>query len=165
IAGRAVARIRRRRWRRSTRPRPIGTPACRAARPIVMWSPPRAPAATARPPMRPAPRPSSVGQQTIRSARSCLAWGAEGRIDPACRGGIWARDLLDTRSLLRMLIKIEAGRTNSRNYRLLLPVFGAQEGGQTQGRTVVGSETIGKLPNAEVRRLSSVRKVEYEENS
>ena len=64
-----------------------------------------------------------------------------------------------------MLIKIEAGRTDSRNYRLVLPVFGAQEGGQTQGRAIVGSETIGKLPIAEVRRLASVRKVEYEENS
>jgi hypothetical protein len=66
------------------------------------------------------------------------------------------------------LIKIEAGRTASQNYRLVLPVFAPDERGvpgKTGGPTIVGSQTIGKLPVTEVRRLASLRKLEYDENS
>lgn len=57
------------------------------------------------------------------------------------------------------LIKAEVRGTDPRNYRLVLPTFK-----QEQGRWVlVGSETIGKLPVTEVRRLASVRKLEYKE--
>lgn len=66
-----------------------------------------------------------------------------------------------------MLIKIEAGRTASQNYRFVLPVFAPDERGanKTGGPTIVGSQTIGKLPVTEVRRLASLRKLEYDETS
>src|SRR5262245_1853021 len=60
------------------------------------------------------------------------------------------------------LIRMEAGRTDSRNYRFVLPVFGPPENGR---QAIVGSQTIGKLPVTEVRRLASARKLEYNENS
>lgn len=60
------------------------------------------------------------------------------------------------------LIRMELGRTDSRNYRFVLPVFGPQANGR---QAIVGSQTIGKLPVTEVRRLASARKLEYNENS
>ena len=56
------------------------------------------------------------------------------------------------------LIKAEAARLQPENYRLVLPTFGP-------GTSIVGSETIGKLPVTEVKRLASQRKLEYAENS
>jgi hypothetical protein len=61
------------------------------------------------------------------------------------------------------LIKSELRNTDPRNYRLVLPVFGPADA--TGRRAIVSSETIGKLPVTEVRRVASARRLEYKENA
>ncbi len=58
------------------------------------------------------------------------------------------------------LIKSQAARLAPQNYRLVLPVFG-----KAPGSPIVSSETIGKLPVTEVRRLASLRNLAYREDA
>jgi len=66
------------------------------------------------------------------------------------------------------LIEQQLRKLAPENYRVVLPVYKRTEpppAGDPSGMSMVSTETLGKLPVTEVRRLASLRKIEFHETS
>jgi hypothetical protein len=66
------------------------------------------------------------------------------------------------------LIKAELKKLAPEHYRVVLPVYRRTEpppAGDASGRAMVSTETLGKMPITEVRRMASLRKIPFNEAS
>lgn len=113
-----------------------------------------------------------MNKVTMLTLAGCLCLGLGGCTYPNDQEGLSDEEITEIRALLASqgteftlatvnAIKTQASRVDPKNYRLVLPVFDRER----LGNVIVGSETLGTLPISEVRKLASLRGVEYVEEA